>query len=319
MEDVAILVSDIGGTNARFAIAHPSANQDFRLTNAKQYSVEQFESFDNCLQEYRSMCGDAFPNRAVFAVAAPTGQEEVVFTNSKWHFRISAIKAKFGFDGLQCINDFVAVAHMVAHAGEAELQLVHGQRLSGNREVTTVIGPGTGLGVSYITPLQDDYLVQETEASHIGFSPVDDFEAQLHAQLKNKYGRVSTERLGCGAGLGEFYRLLAGPQDVNQQSTSDAKIWQLCLSGEDAIATDALHKYCNCLGSIAGDLVLAQGSSRLAMVGSLAGKLANIIPQTDFIARFHAKGRFSSLLTDIPIELLDVENPGLKGAVLSAL
>lgn len=317
---MAVLVADIGGTNARFAITHPQGTNGVHLSNVKQYPVEQFESFEICLRKYQQACGEDFPDRAIFAVAAPTGQDGIVFTNSNWRFQCSQIKAAFAFKELQCINDFVAVAHMVANAEPLELQLIQGPKSNdGNHHVTTIIGPGTGLGVSYIIKTNGGYLLRETEASHIGFSPVDDFEEQLHRKLKDRFGRVSAERPACGAGLAEFYRLLSESKEAIPPATSDAEIWRRCLSGEDDIATDALHRYCGCLGSIAGDLVLAQGASRLVMVGSLAGRLVDIIPNTNFYTRFHAKGRFSALLEKIAIEFVDSDNPGLKGAALTTL
>lgn len=307
------MLADIGGTYARFAIAHLEGGKIGALSNIKQYPVQQFENLSSCLNAYQSSSADDLPGHAVFAVAAPTSLVEIIFTNSKWQFRCPEIQETFGFERLSCINDFVAAAHLVANTPLSKMQILHNPKSGkGPGEVTTVMGSGTGLGVSYVMKTQKGYQVQETEASHIGFSPTDEFELQLHARLRAKFGRVSAERLACGAGLREFHQLLVDQEE--RPPLSDAETWRLCLSGNDPLATQALYRYCDCLGSIAGDLVLAQGASQLVMVGSLAGKLSGILSETNFLERFRAKGRFSDMLENTPIYFCDADNPGLQGA-----
>lgn len=311
-----LLVADIGGTNARFAIAKHDGDGAVRLVNEATFSTAQFRSFSDCLAAYREQCGDNFPDQASFAVAASTGQDEIIFTNQAWRFQCSKIKREFGFRDLQVINDFAAVARYVSQVPRNSLKLLHGMGLQDHVSgVTTVVGPGTGLGVSYIIDTPSGPQIHETEAAHIGFSPTNGFERRLLARLEEKHGRASVERVACGAGLVEIHDLLSAEFAQTTACSTDAEIWEMCCSGTNGLAQQAMARYCACLGSVIGDLALAQGASNVVLAGTLARRLVDILPESDFAKRFCAKGRFQALMENMNIWLLDQESPGLLGAV----
>src|SRR3546814_16916255 len=68
------------------------------------------------------------------------------------------------------------------------------------------------------------------------------------------------------------------------------------------------------LGSVAGDIALIQGASAVVIAGGLGARLVNHLPHSGFAERFAAKGRFETMLRDMPVNLITLSEPGLFGA-----
>ena len=67
------------------------------------------------------------------------------------------------------------------------------------------------------------------------------------------------------------------------------------------MAAAALDRFCMTLGSVAGDIALAQGAKAVIIAGGLGRRLVDVLPRSGFASRFMAKGRF---------ELNDGRDPG---------
>jgi glucokinase len=82
----------------------------------------------------------------------------------------------------------------------------------------------------------------------------------------------------------------------------------------------AIEIFCEMLGNIAGDLVLAYGAWNGVYLGG--GLLEPLLPQLragGFRRRFEAKGRFSQRLQSVPIAAIIHPQPGLLGAAALTL
>jgi glucokinase len=76
-----ILVADIGGTNARFAVSHPNQS----LHNVRVVPTCEYASVLDAAYAYlRSL--DQQPTRAAFAVATSVEGDTIGFTNNEWSF-----------------------------------------------------------------------------------------------------------------------------------------------------------------------------------------------------------------------------------------
>jgi glucokinase len=95
----------------------------------------------------------------------------------------------------------------------------------------------------------------------------------------------------------------------------DVSIWTAGMKGEDSLAAAAVDRFCLSLGSVAGDIALAQGGfGGVVIAGGLGYRLRDLLPQSGFAERFRAKGRFDSLMGTIPVKLITHPQPGLFGA-----
>ena len=98
------------------------------------------------------------------------------------------------------------------------------------------------------------------------------------------------------------------------QSLGDKALWALGLSGEDSLATAAVDRFCLSLGSVAGDIALAQGGAAVVIAGGLGLRIAATLAASGFAGRFAAKGRFEAMMSRIPVKLITHPQPGLFGA-----
>ncbi len=180
--------------------------------------------------------------------------------------------------------------------------------------VITIVGPGTGLGSAYIVRRRGGYFVCETEGGHIDFSPLDQFEDRILGVLRRRYRRVSVERVVSGPGLLNLYEAIAEIGELSVKARDDKALWTMALEGSDPVASAALERFCLSLGTVAGDLALAQGGSAVVIAGGLGLRLAKHLPSSGFAERFVAKGRFEGMMAEMPVKLITYPEPGLLGA-----
>ena len=218
-------------------------------------------------------------------------------------------------DAFVVVNDFAAVAHAVAHCGPDSFTPLCGPvRELSDDDAICVMGPGTGLGVAQLLGLAPDYVVRPTEGGHIDFAPLDGFEDGLLAELRERFRRVSAERVASGPGLRSIYNALALIESRPLCQADDATLWAAALEGRDSLSVAALDRFCMTLGAVAGDLALAQGATAVVLAGGVGHRIAGRLPASGFAERFTAKGRFQAMMGDMPVKLMTMEEPGLYGA-----
>ena len=178
----------------------------------------------------------------------------------------------------------------------------------------SVVGPGTGLGVAQVWRGEGTYHVQASEGGHIAYAPLDTIEDAILARLRQRYSRVSVERVVSGPGLAEIYQALAALEGRPVSQHGDAALWQRGTSGEDSLATAAIDRFCLSLGSVSGDIALAQGGAGVVIAGGLGLRIRDVLLHSGFAQRFTAKGRFEALMASLPVKLITHPQPGLLGA-----
>lgn len=309
-----IVAADIGGTHARFAIAALNAGRA-TLTSETVLKTAQYASLQTAWEAFGAQLGRSLPRAASIAVACPIHGDVLKFTNSPWVLRVSALKRQLGLDELTLINDFAAVGHAVAHVDEAHLKTICGPNSPLPAQgVISVIGPGTGLGVAQVVRRALSYDVISTEGGHISFAPFDRLEDLILSHLRQRYLRVSAERLISGPGLANIYAALAAIEGRSVHIGEDKALWDAAISGEDSLAAAALERFCLCFGACAGDIALAQGAEAVVIAGGLALRLTENLVRSGFNQRFTAKGRFETMMAAIPVKLITHPQPGLLGA-----
>ncbi len=304
-----LLVADIGGTNARFAVSDAAGG----LHDVQVLTAAKFPSIADAISAYLGGIARARPGQACFAVACPTHGEEIKLTNSPWRFRKGEIAAQFGFGRFAVINDFEALAASVPSLTGDRLQVLR-PGTADPQAICLVIGPGTGLGVGGYVPAGGTWALISGEGGHIGFAPTTDREVRLWEKMRAKYGRVSAERVLNGAGLGNIHRFLAGEAGQPVEEIDGPEVSRRALAGE-AIAIEAVLMFFEILGSVAGDLALAFGSRGGVYIGGgITPKLLDFARRSQLVARFLDKGRIADLLAPVPISVIMDERAALYGA-----
>lgn len=314
-----IIAADIGGTNARFARASLDDRGVPTLGTVRKYKVEDYASLQSCwaafaADEEKAGAGP-LPDAASIAFATAIGREVIKLTNSNWVIRADTLAEDLGVRTVRLVNDFEAVAFAVSRLPAENLPLLFGEdRPFPYDGGVTVMGPGTGLGVAMIAYDNGEPHVVATEGGHLDFAPLDHIEERILSYLRDKFLRVSTERIVSGPGLNYIYKALATIGHERVVLMEDPELWQAALDGSDEFARRALERFCMCYGSVAGDLALAHGPHAVVLAGGLTQRMKDFLAQSGFHARFTAKGRFESLMATVPIRCAIHDEIGLFGA-----
>jgi glucokinase len=145
---IPILLADIGGTHTRFAFA----GSDGRPECIKIIDNDNFPALETAIARYLEQTATR-PRAAVLAVAAPIdGGDEIAMTNRAWHFRRSALAQRFGLAALRIVNDFEAIAWALPRLTAADARPL-GSLAAPAAGVKVALGPGTGLGVAALMPV----------------------------------------------------------------------------------------------------------------------------------------------------------------------
>lgn len=309
-----LVALDVGGTHARFARATVS-NGTITLDEPVTLNTSDYASLQTAWEEFERVSPGSVPRAASIAIAAPIVGDTIRMTNNSWIFRTDAVDEQLGLDAVTLINDFGAVAHAVARTPEADLIHIAGpEKPLPENGTVSVIGPGTGLGVAHLHRYPGGYRVQSTEGGHIDFAPLDAIDDWMMAKLRKEHRRVSTERVHSGPGICEIYQALAAVEKRPFEPRDDKTIWQRGLARDDSLATAAVDRFCSSLGSLCGDYALAHGSSAVVLAGGIGLRLRELLPKSGFGERFRFKGRYTEMMSGIPIKMIVHPQPGLYGA-----
>jgi glucokinase len=317
-EDHAVLVGDVGGTHARFAIVDPGA-RPLRAERRLDLPADDFVTFDAALESYLDHIGvDCRPASAAIGAAGPVTRGHVQFTNRNWHASEESLR-KRGFERALLINDFAAIAFSVSALSAEDFRTVGPEMEGMAEEPVTVLGAGTGFGVSCLARYRHLRVPMATEGGHIGFAPHGEAEIVVFCALERRFGRVSVERILSGPGLENLYDALREIAGHDKVPLSAAEIVERAGAGDTDCAR-ALDMFCGIFGAVAGDFALAHGArGGVFIAGGIAGKIEPVLLRSRFRARFEDKGRLSDYVTAIPTKLVLNDDAAFFGAALASV
>jgi glucokinase len=315
--DTEILVGDVGGTHARFAIID-TARKPFQAEQRVDFGTQDFQSFEAVLKAYLERAGADQPAAAAIAVAGPVTNGRVDLTNRDWELSEDDLR-KLGFKQALLINDFVAPAFAL-HALAPESFRAIGPELPGMEgEPVTVLGAGTGFGVSCLARYRGRSVPIATEGGHIGFAPHGETQIAVLRILARRFGHVSVERVLSGPGLENVYAALEEIAGRKSPALSAEEITNCAVEGHAACRA-ALDLFCAVYGAVAGDFALAHGArGGVFVAGGIAAKIEAYLDSSDFRACFEDKGRLSHFVQPIPTRLILEKDAAFLGAAYASL
>src|SRR6266403_298257 len=304
------LIGDIGGTNARFAIAENGAYRQL-----KHVEVDRHPSLHDALSAYLKALPDA--ERAdlsgALAIAGPVLGDRISMTNKAWSFSVEELRRSLKLISLTVVNDFAANARAIPHLAEPGLFAI-GPVSAGAKGNIGVVGPGTGLGVSALIPTGGDWVLIAGEGGHATLAASNEEEEAIIHMLRKRWSHVSAERVLSGAGLVNLYEAVCAIDGVEPLMLSPADVTQRAMSKSDNACVRAFAHFCGFLGSVAGDLALTVGAlGGVYIAGGILLRFKEAFAASAFRQRFEAKGRFATMLARIPTYLILEESPALIG------
>jgi glucokinase len=305
-----ILIGDIGGTNARFAILLDS------YAEPKQFPIVQtadFATIDDAIQTAILDRTSVQPRSAVLAVAGPVDGDEIELTNCPWVVRPRVMIENLGLRDVVVLNDFEAQALAVVALGEEHMEKIG----PGTPEPTAgrvVLGPGTGLGVAGLIHACHRWIPVPGEGGHMDIGPRTPRDFQVFPHLEPIEGRISGEQLLCGRGLVNIYRAVAKADGATPRFTTPAEITGAALEKSDRIAEEALSIFVTCLGRTAGDLALVfMSRGGVYLTGGIAQKIVPALQTGEFRAAFEDKAPHKELMRDMPVYVITHPLAALAG------
>lgn len=319
MSDKTKLIGDIGGTNARFAIAAAGAPG---FDAERSLKCAEFATAEDAIRHYLDDVGAPAPSAICLAAAGPIVDERVRFTNNPWTLSVAELRDEFSIEPVLLLNDFEAIAYSVPFLG-ADHALTIGlpdpHVLDAEHYTVGVIGPGTGLGAVGLRKYEEHLIPIAGEASHGGFAPETQVQLDILIRLRERFDRVSSERLVSGMGLENLYWALTQIHGEKRAALSAADIFAASFGDDDPRATEAVEIFYEILGQVAGDFALSLGANDgIFVAGGVAQRYPERLANSRFRSGFERKGRHRSLMERIPTRLVTHPQPGLLGAAYCA-
>ncbi|WP_298441830.1 glucokinase [uncultured Ferrimonas sp.] len=305
-----ILVADIGGTNARFAIAVGDAHS---IELVQRFASADCRSLADAVAKYLATLPSHITlTGACLAVAGPVTNGEASLTNLGWLATESQLSEQLGVP-VRLINDFVAYAYSVPLLPAAHTQTIKaGTGLAGAPLV--VLGPGTGFGVASLQADGSGWRVNPCEGGHIGLAATSELQARLLGQLQLMLPYVNVESVLCGSGMINLYRAMAILEGQPARYDMPAQLTNAAANG-DPLAQRTVLEFCRWLGSVAGDLVLAHGArGGVWLGGGILPRIVDSLCASDFTACFGNKGLMVDYLTPVPVILALKSDTAVMGA-----
>jgi glucokinase len=234
-------------------------------------------------------------------------------TNHPWSFSILALKARFGFDRLEVINDFTALALALPRLTPQDRLMVGGGAAVTGAPIG-VLGPGSGLGVSGLVASGSGWIALTGEGGHATMAPATDRESAVLDRMRRHFDHVSAERALSGPGLVNLYNTLAALDGVPAQGFTAAQITDLAIRAADQLCVETTTMFCAMLGTMAGNLALTLGARGGVYIGGgIVPRLGPTFVQSPFRQSFEAKGRFEAYLAAIPTFVVTHPLPAFLG------
>ena len=299
------IVADIGGTNARFAVA----GADDSPEQVQIFPCADFPRLEDAIRRYLQNTAGGDVTRICLAIAGPVDGDWVDVVNNHWQFSRAGLEASLGIS-LTVINDFTAQALCLDLLEDDELVWLGEARPSGG-QIRAVLGPGSGLGVAALLPGGE---IVPSEGGHVAFAPTDHHQLELLQMLWRRYGRVSVERILSGQGLENLYWANSRLQD-RENELPDREITARAKAG-DSLCRKTIEDFLDIFSSVAGDFALQfWAAGGVYLTGGVLARIWEFSDPERFRHRFEDKGRYRDYCASFPLALVNAEQPGLRGCI----
>jgi glucokinase len=317
-----ILAGDIGGTNTRLALFEGTPN---RLTprEIEVFPSPQFSGLPEIVRKYLAKHNQTV-EAAAFGLPGAVVDGRVQTTNLPWIVDSRHLAEELRLERVDLINDLFANAHGIVLLQESDFVVLNQGTASptGNR---ALVSAGTGLGEAGLLAEADGgFRPFPSEGGHCDFAPTSELQIDLLRYLLGRFEHVSYERVLSGPGLHNIFDFLRDTKRAEEpgwlveeikNGDPSAAIAKSAIAGSAEIAVQALDIFISIYGAEAGNLTLkVVATSGAFLGGGIAPKIVAKLKGPAFMHAFTAKGRFQSLLSNVPVRVITNDKTALFGA-----
>jgi len=324
-----LLAGDIGGTKTNLGIYSIEKGPREPLIETT-FPSAHYSSLEALVKEFLSRT-EFSVDSASFGIAGPVVKGKVKTTNLPWIIDEKKLGKELGLRSVHLVNDLEAIAYGVPLLEVADLHTLNeGVKAAGGP--VAVIAPGTGLGEAFLSWDGKRYRAHPSEGGHGDFAPTNSLEIDLLRYLQETMGHVSYERICSGNGLPNIYAFLKDqgyarePAWLTEQLKAATDPTPLIVNAAldtkrpCELCKTTLDIFVSVLGAEAGNLalkVLATGGVYLG--GGIPPRIIPALESKFFLEGFTQKGRFSDLVTQIPVHVIMNPKIALIGAASHGL
>lgn len=331
-----ILAGDIGGTHTNLGIVGVKNGKYELILETVTPSAEVSDLTDpirKTLQIASEERSELKPSKCCISAAGPVAENRCVMTNLSWDINGNTLSSMLGIPVL-VINDFMAISYGIPtldlNNPEQIHPLVHldGTSPKPQNGTKAVIGPGTGMGVSFLAFDGTRYIPASSEGGHITFAPFDEDSESFRNYMARKLNAVpGVEPLVSGMGLRnmyEWWKAEKGIPDneafriIEATSPNDRPKYISRASDTDPVAAGMMRLFVKMLGRYASDictLLLPFGGFYLA--GGTVQKDLRWLENDQLFMRYFEQNynpNIQPLLKQIPVYVIKDYSISLYGA-----
>ncbi len=318
-----ILAGDIGGTKTLLALFE-KGERGLERRVLKSYASRDFATFAEVVHAFMQESAPQRIEAACFGIAGPVIEGRCHTTNLAWDVTTEALQRQLGTDRVRLLNDLEATAYGMLYLPEEDFFDLNpdGCPKAGNR---AVIAAGTGLGEAILFYDGQGYHPSASEGGHGDFAPLTVQQDRLLKWMRSRFrGHVSYERFLSGPGITVLYDYLRESgfspeplymQELAEDADKSAMVSRCAIEYRDPLCAEALRLFVEIYGQEAGNLALkALSLGGLYIGGGIAPKILSFMKESAFMEAFVAKGRFASMLGEMPVRVSTNPETALLGA-----
>jgi len=318
-----MMAGDVGGTKTLIGLFRPTKDYPV-FEDIGFFSSAAYADLESIVEEYLKT-RQVLLAGACFGLAGPVENGKCRATNIPWEVSEKKLLNKFSWPHVRLINDLAATGAATRVLKNEELFVL--QKGEPHKDgVRGVVAPGTGLGISLMVKVKDEYVALPSEGGHADFAPNRKEDVELWRYIRKSMGHVSAERIVSGPGLINIYRWIIAknpaPQPswlvkrMNQEDPARV-ISEVAVAGDDPLCRKALELFVSALGAVAGNLALIGLTyGGIYLGGGIVPKILPFLSEKNFLRSFSDKGRFRHLLKTIPVYVILNDQAALLGAAV---
>jgi glucokinase len=322
-----ILAGDVGGTKTNLGLFEREG-EGLRLVRADKFHSPDFPGLAAVVHAFLGTGPGGPVEAACFGIPGPVTANRASTPNLAWVVDGALLSADLGVERLALINDLVATAEGIPLLAAEELATIQegsGEEATGNR---VLLAAGTGLGMALLPRVGDHWVPVPSEGGHADYPARTEEEIDLLRHLRERFGRVSAERVLSGPGLFNVYGFLRDVRGVPEtprvrealgRDEESAKVIgeaALAVGAEGCgLCSRALDLFVAAYGALAGNLaLLGTATGGVYLGGGIAPKILARLKGGTFRQAFVAKGRFVPYLEKVPVRVILNDRAALLGA-----
>jgi len=324
-----LLAGDIGGTKTNLGIYSAEKGPREPMAEAT-FPSSKYPSLETLVSEFLAQV-TLRVDCASFGVAGPVVKGQAKITNLPWVIEEAQLGKSLNLTSVRLLNDLEAIAYGVPLLEPGDLHTLN-EGAPIPRGTLAVIAPGTGLGEAFLTWDGLRYRACPSEGGHADFGPNSPLEIDLLRYLHKKMGHVSYERICSGQGLPNVYAYLKETgyadepvwlaEQLNSVDDPNPAIVSAALDTEKPceLCRATLGVFVSALGAEAGNLALkVMATGGVYLGGGIPPRMVPALEKGRFMESFTRKGRFSELVSRIPVHVILNPKIALIGAAFHGL